>query len=638
MALFGSNKKVQTARKVRPTVVRTQNVAKELFTISKANDFKLESLDFNILDIQTYTRIKSEKEEGEWKEISESDLRELDDDSTYLNPNFQIKQTYEIEVFSKRKSDEDVYKNFITAVGANATKCKVYLSIARGSKIEYNPRFEHDLSDLINKKKLRAGILVYVFDEMLPDVISKLTARIRVAQLLEFEKSETQLIAEGFEPTPTTNDDLILHFDKKEKLDDNEKIDYAARGFIQSVKKDELLIEYIKPKPGKPGRNCRGEYMKPAEPVVQHEPTFKVDETIKITEDENALKYYANENGYIALDGDTYLIKNEVDVGEISFKTTGSIKSGVDSDVDISVKEADAIKDAVGTGMLVEVTKINIEGNVGSNAKVIAKEAVINGQTHRTAVVQADDLEINVHKGRAYGKNIRVTRLEHGEIEGDQVKVAQALGGIILAKEIDIDICASHVKATASKRIEVQKMQGSENVFTIDPLLKKDLKEDLNKNKEKIKLLKIKVKELEKEIKKQTQLIKNETPAFLEIKKRLLHYKKNNVKLPASFVKKYKQFQAINEHFKELKTDYEVTEDQLNLLSSSTSAFQDNILDARVINRDKWMGYNEIRFRLVEPPMELVYKPADGSREQIFGLVESEDGEFAIRPMSEEGI
>ena len=637
MALFGSAKKTQIARKVRPTVVRTQNVAKEIFTLAKSYDLKPESLDFNILEIQTYTRTKTEKDEGEWKEVSGYNLRELDDESTYLNPNFQIRQTYEIEVFSKRVSDEDLYKDFKTAVGANATKCKVYLSIAGGSKIEYTPRFEQDFLDLINKKKIRAGILVYVFDEMLPDMTSKLTARIRVAQLLEFEKSETQLIAEGFEPTPTTNDNLILHFDKKEELDDNEKIDYAARGFIKSVKKDELLIEYIKAKAGKAGRNCRGEYMKPAEPVVKHEPTFKVDETIKITEDENTIKYYANENGYIAFENDTYVIKNEVDVGEISFKTTGSIESGVNSDVDISVKETDAVKDAVGTGMLVEVTKINIEGNVGSNAKVIAKEAVINGQTHKTAIIKADDLEINVHKGKAYGENIRVTRLEHGEIEGKQIKVAQALGGIILGKEIDIDICASHVKATASKRIEIQKMQGSENIFTIDPLLKKDLKEDLNKNKEKIKLLKIKVKELDKEIKKQTQLIKNATPAFLEIKKRLLHYKKNNVKLPDSFVKKYKQFQNINAHFKELKTDYTVAEDQLNLLLGGTSTFGENILDARIINHDRWMGYNEIRFKIVEPPVELVYKPADGSREQVFGVVELEDGEFAIRPMSEEG-
>jgi hypothetical protein len=58
-------------------------------------------------------------------------------------------------------------------------------------------------------------------------------------------------------------------------------------------------------------------------------------------------------------------------------------------------------------------------------------------------------------------------------------------------------------------------------------------------------------------------------------------------------------------------------------------------LDARIINRDKWIGYNEIKFKLVDPPVELVYKPMEGSKEQVFWLVELEEGEYVIRPMSE---
>jgi len=636
MALFGSPKKSKTLRKVRPTVVRTQNVAKEIIKIAKSYEIKPELLDFNILTVQTYTRIKSDKEESEWKEISPRELRGLDKKKTYLNPDFQMKQTYEVEIFSKRK-DDNSYKNFITAVGVNATKCKVYLSIAAGSSVDYNSGFEDDFVNLIHKKKIRAGIFVHVFDEKLPDVVSRISAKVRVAQHLEFEQSETHLIAEGVELIPTTNDALILHYKQNQEFDENDKIDYAARGFIQSVKKDDLLIEYIKPKIGKPGRNCRGEYISPAEPIVQHEPTFKVDDTIRVVENKESIKYFANKNGYIAFENETYVIKKEVDVGEVSFKTTGFIQSGVDSDVDMSVKETDSIKDAVGTGMVVEVTKINIEGNVGSNAKVLAREAVIQGQTHKTALVRADDLEINVHKGKAYGKNVRITRLEHGEVEGEVVKVAQALGGIIRAKEITIDICASHVKATATKKIEIHKLQGSENIFTIDPLLQKDTKEDLDENQEKIEDLEVKLQELKKELKESTHSVKEATPAFIDIKKRLMHYKKNGVKMPASFVKKYKQFQSMQERVKSLQAEYEATQDHLNLLTAKTTSFQDNIFDARIINRDKWVGYNEIKFKLVDPPLEVVYKPMEGSREQVFGLVELDEGEYVIRPIEEEG-
>ena len=635
MALFGSSKKTKKLLQVRPTVVRTQNVAKEIFKLAKLYEVKPETLDFNLLEVQSYVRVKEGDTEIEWEEIPNEALNELDPDTQLLNPNFQIKQLYEVEIYSKVMDASNPCSTMKTAVGANATKCKVYLSISAGSSINYFSQFEHEFSTMISKKKIRAGILVYLFDTMVERFVKMLTAKVRVDEKVDFVQSETHLIAEGLEPTATRDDALILHYENNQEIDENAKIDYAARGFIQSVKQDDLLIEYIKAKPGKPGRNCRGEYMKPAEPVVKFEPTFKTDDTIQIKEDDDSIKYIAKENGYIAFNDNTYTIKTDVDVGEISFKTTGSIASGVDSDVNISVRESDAVKDAIGTGMSVEVSEIEIDGNVGSNAKVIAKKASVGGQTHKSSMIRADELSINVHKGKAYGKHIRVERLEHGEIDGDIVEVTQALGGHIRAKEITISSCASHVKATASRFIEIKRMLGSENVFTIDPLLKKDDLAGMSKHKEAVKKIEDKLKNTKMELKKYTVLIKEGTPAFLEIKKRLWYYKKNGVKMPQSFVQKYKKFQTMQAKYKELKTSYEMLQDQLHLLTTRTASFQDNIFDARVINHDTWKGYNEIRFKLVDPPMELVYKPMEGSQEHIFALKQISEDEYAIRPVSE---
>ena len=326
---------------------------------------------------------------------------------------------YEIEIFSKK--DEDPYKNFKLAIGANATKCKVYLSIGAGSEVEYDSRFDKALSLLIQKRKMRAGILVNVFDQMQEEIVSKITAYVRVEEKAVYTQAETFLIAESYEPTTTIDDMLIIHFEKKEDVDEKEKVDYSSRGFIKNVKEGELLIEYVKAKEGKPGRNCRGEFMTPTEPIISHEPEFKVDETIETVDTDESIKYIAKENGYISFEDNTYIIKTDVDIGEISFKTTGSISTGLDSDVSISVKETDSVKDAIGMGMEVEVTEIDIEGNVGSNAKVSAKKATVGGQTHKTATIRADKLDINVHKGKAYGKNIHITRLEHGDVDGDKV-------------------------------------------------------------------------------------------------------------------------------------------------------------------------------------------------------------------------
>jgi len=635
MSLFGSKEKKQTSKVVRRTVVRTQNVAKELQAIAKSYEVRVDTLDFNILDVQTYIRINNGSNETEWESIKNKDLYELDDETALLNPHFQIKQTYEIEIFSISVETPKPCPNLKIAVGANASKCKVYLSIQEGSSVSKNTTLEDDLLSIINKKKIRAGILINIFDEMVSNVVSKIAAQAKVLGKVEFKEAKTILIAEGFEPTVTTNDKLILHYEKSDATDENKKIDYSSRGFIQNVKKDELLIEYIKPRHGVPGRNCRGEFLEPTEPVIANEVTFNIDSTIKEVDTEESVEYRANENGYIAFNDNTYTIKTDMDVGEISFKTTGSINSGVDSDVSLNVSETDLEKDAIGTGMSVEVSELDIDGNVGSNARVVALRATVAGQTHKTAIIKADELDINIHKGKAYGKNIKITRLEHGEIDGDIVEVAQALGGQIRAKEISMEICASHVHATASKRIEIQKLQGSENIFTIDPVLKKDAVAGLHDNQETIKKIENSVREIGKEIERYTKLIEDGTPAFIKIKKHLLHYKKNGVKLPASFVGKYKQFTSMQEHLKEIQREYEVKNNQLTLQTTRTVSFQDNIMDARIINRDRWIGYNEIRFQLVDPPLELVYKPAEGSQDKVFGLVEVGDGEFVIEAVSE---
>jgi len=635
MGLFSSSKKAtQTSKKIRPTVVRTQNVAKELMNVAKTYDIKVDTLDFNILEVQTYTRINKEKGEADWEEVSESELKGLNNHSSLLNQYFQIKQMYEIEIFSKITHEDD-FKNFNVAIGANATKCKVYLSIKKDSKAKFFPNFSQEFNNLINKSKIRAGILVNIFDDIQADAVSKVTSYVRVGENAVYENNETLLVAEGHEPTPTTDDSLIMHFDKKKDVDEHNKIDYASRGFIQSVAEDELLIQYIKPKMGKPGRNCRGEFMNPLEPKVENEPTFTTDETIKEIDEEESIKYKANESGYIALEGTMYTIKSDMDIGEVSFKTTGNITAGLDSEVNLSIKESDALKDAIGNGMEVEVSEITVEGNVGSNAKVTAIKATVEGQTHKTAVVNAKELTINTHRGMAKGEDVHITRLEHGIVHAETVNIAQAIGGEIRAKDIKIDICASYVKATASRKIEIMKLQGSENVFTIDPLLQKGKQEGLKENEEEIAELELSLKNLKKEIKKFTTIVKNDMVSFKEVKKKLMHYKKNGIKMPGAFVNKYKNYLKVQEHLDIINKEYETKNDKLLLLTTKTASFQDNIFNARIINRDRWTEHNEIIFRLVDPPLELSFKPHEGSPDKIFGVVETADGDYQIEAVKE---
>ena len=627
------NSDTNTVKSIQPVVLRTDNVAKELVRIASSYKVPVKTLDFKLLSIQTFTKSGAQDSE-EWMELSSDELNELDNDSQLLIPNFQIKQTYEIEIYTKVE-DESKLSRLDVSIGANKTVTKVYLTIKPGSVLEYYDNFSQDFVRVINKKKLRANIMVGIFDSHTLDVVNTLRARLRVNDEILFEKKEVMLVAEGIEPVMTRDDELIMHYEhKRESEKESSRIDYSKRGYLLSVVKDELLIEYKKAKLGEPGRNCRGEFIEPKEPVTSNEPTFSVSENIEVIETEDSILYRSKVNGYVTFENATYDIKTEVDVSEISFKTTGSIETELDADVSINVTEKDVLKDAVGMGMEVEVNEIHVEGNVGPNAKVRSMKAVIEGQTHKSSYVESDVLDINIHKGVAKGRKVHITRLEHGEIMADTVSISQALGGKIFAREITIETLGSHVKLHASHKITINKLQGGENIFVIDPLVSMDCQAKVEDSKKLLKEAKESIKALTLEVNKHSAIVKKNEPAFKDIKRKLVHYKKSGVKMPGSFVKKFKEFQSFSEHLENLKKELREKEENYELLQIKYHSAQNEIFEARVINNDRWRNHNEIIFRLIDPVMEVHLVPQHNSVMKILGLKER-DEDYFIAEMSD---
>ncbi len=616
---------------IASVVIRTTNVAQELLQTATAHKVSVHHLDFNLISMQTFSRMRNENTSADvddWMELSPAELKEISHD-LFLNPNFELKQVYEIEIF--HIDVPDPLEGFEASIAGNTTLCKIFLAVKAGSIVTYNERFEQNLYSFIKKKKLRANVLIGIFDSMMRDNLADLIAKIRVKGNYQFETAERYLVAEGIEPIPTVNDQLIFHYDKRAQEEKGkDTVDYAHRSYISSVVQDEVLIEYIKPLKGTNGRNCRGLFITPSDPIIKNEPTFTIGSNIERIENEKSIEWRAKAGGYVTFEGGTYDIKTEMDVTEISFRSTGSIDTQLDADVSINVKEKDALKDAVGAGMEVTVNVINIQGNVGPDAKITAHKATIEGQVHSSAIVKADELTINVHKGTAYGSDVHITRLEHGTVEADRVTITQATGGKVRAKEIIIEILGSHTKLTASRLIEITKLQGGENVLTIDPLLNES-RETLEDDTRKMKEVKAVMGEISKELNGLEETMNDNIDTFNQIKKQLIHYKQNNIAVPSAYVQKYQQFQKLKEKITALQEEYKLKQDQYAYLSSHHITLQSEIFEARIVNHDRWHNHNEIVFKLIEPAIDVLHIPHEGSEEGILALNEEEDGEFTIK-------
>jgi hypothetical protein len=356
-------KKIHKVKKIKPIKITTDNVIDELLSVAKTNKIKPNFLDFKIIEVQTFTRMLNEEQVASRQERSAEEVSDSENIKFLLDKHFEITQKYEVEIFL-RKNDNKL-KNFKVAILTNKSKCKIYLKIDAGSNVEYYEEFKTDLEELINKSKIKAKILVNLFDKTQKIFLDKLAAYIKAKKEIKYEKTQTILVAEGYDIKPALNDKLIHHHKNKHEVDENEKVDHASRDFMKSVEKGELIIEYVKPKDGTPGRNCHGDYIEVAEPVVKHELSITVDDaSIEIIDDENSILYKAIHEGYVAFKSNTYSIDGEMDTGGLNFKTAGNISAGLDSHVTLNVKEKNKMNDAIGQGMVVEVTELNIDGHV----------------------------------------------------------------------------------------------------------------------------------------------------------------------------------------------------------------------------------------------------------------------------------
>ena len=193
-----------------PFVVRTDNIAKELVSTASKYDVKVANFDFNLLDVQTFVK----KGDAEETELVGDEIKELEDESLLADGSVQIHQTYEIEVVLADKNSP--FSKLNMSIGANPLMTRLYGTIKPGSVIEYFDGIETELRNFINKRKLRANMLIGIWEDKLSEEISTLVAKVRVNGTLEVTEKTTLEVGCALEGEETVDDKLIIHYKKEE--------------------------------------------------------------------------------------------------------------------------------------------------------------------------------------------------------------------------------------------------------------------------------------------------------------------------------------------------------------------------------------------------------------------------------------
>ena len=603
-------------------VIESSDVAKDLEKIASAHNISSKELDFKIISYKTFYKNVDAPRYTELKEIEKEKFFK---EENILNPQLEINQKLKIEVFEKNSSKFPIK----ITMGANKTLTKVVATFKKQDEVQYFDGLETEILAILDKKKAKQKILLGCFDEQVRSEVKKLISSIRVNK--KIQESVTFTICKAYDMQKHTIGEIIYKYKDKE-IDENQKVDHSQKGFMHTVKVGDLIIEVLKSRKGRVGRDCKGEILMLKEVELTDElPLIKVSKDFEVREQADKVQYFATKSGFInEVKENEFEISDELVINEVSFKTTGSIEAGDDQDIKINIECSDSMSDAIGAGVNIETSEIRAGGNVGNGASVKAKVIEIGGQTHQSAKLYGGDVSINLHKGYVEGDNITVDLLDGGKIVGDVVRVKKASGGEIEAKEVYIETVLSNVQVFASHHIELDKVEGEGNKFIIDVRAQRGFREKVEVIEANISDTKLNSAQLVKKIKKFKIKINSEKETTANIHERIKELREGGIKPPASLVVKLKENQnRIKEHnllLKELKD----ARMKIEALNEDMKNLQSSVFSAKVINNSVWKEFNEVIFKIIDPPVSASHLLKEGEMAQEISLKALEDGEFTL--------
>ncbi|AQW87454.1 putative protein (DUF342 domain) [Campylobacter pinnipediorum subsp. caledonicus] len=596
--------------------------------ISKNTGVEAKFIDFNLLD---FTTLYTNKENQEPVSLSRNELGIFNDLDFYLDPTLAIEQVYKVEFYDIRVLVKPKIPNI--SIGANQSLTKIVGTVHATKDAIYENGYEELMYNFIAKKLIRANILIGIRDDSLKNELKKISSILRIKEIIDDDY--TFIVAKGFEPRKSIESKLILHYKNKLKnVDKNDKIDHASRGFVSGVVLDEMIIEYIKPQNGKSGRNVRGDFIEVQLPKDNNLKEIDITENIKKIEDDTSIKYIAKKPGFVSDNQGVYDIKEQLEINEITFKDTGSVKTELDSNVSILIKEDDIFKDAIGTGVVVEAKDVSVKGNIGSNASVIADNVKIGGQTHAKAKVKAKKADIYVHIGFVEADEVYIDRLEGGTVVAKKAIIRSVIGGNITADEVIIETLVSNCTITGLSLIDIKYLRGNNNKLIIDATKIKDRSYDIEGQVEKINDLKKDIKKIPKILEAKKIIIDTNKSSIHTIKSKVEELQKSKVVPPVTFIKKLKEYQQLVGEYNMLLKEYNTKKDNLKELKNELDFMQNEIFASKIVNRSNWLELNEIKFIIVNPSTEVVYHTRQNEISRVVMVTkigEGDDVKFEIK-------
>lgn len=612
---------------IKPIKVITNNILEEIQHIASENAISDSELRIDVNSVTTFVKTS----DADFVEIADDTLNTYKEETFLRDNTLVFKQAYDIKIKSKRS--DYPFKDMHSKIEFEENDTLAYLVIKQGSRLKYYDGLYGDFLDYITEQKLRSNILLYLFDPDYQSTIKEFVNIIQKIKLLVFKEDKKILVSKGIDAIEAVISKLIMNIEEESDIgakDSTGKVDYSNRGFLINCAENEQLFEFIKPQQGQHGRTCKGEIIEVKTITLDETPTFTVNDSIEIQDSFENIKYLSTKSGFLVKKENKYDVSNNMDIGEISFKTTGTIDSNLDADITINVTRNDPLEDAVEKGMHVKVRKLSVKGNIGPDTKIETRDISINGQTHGSSYIKCVNADIKQHRGKVIGREVKVNTLEGGEIVADKAIIAHAVRGKIRAKVIEIGTLGSNVTMESSKYIQVDIITGGDNKFIIDTSIISAYENNKKPDIGYLEKLEDEVKLLLKTLRDTTQKVKKNLDPCKKLQATIIKNKNEGVTIPDSLIKNFKLCKIMMVRYKKLKEDCKYKISQVEKVKNEQRESKLDVFAAKIVVNKPIEGFNSIVYKLSDPEREITLKTDKRMNKTTFKLREEFDGSLKI--------
>lgn len=563
-----------------PVIKLSTDVMGDLLLSASDRKISIDDVDFDLISYETYFKGTVD---DEWQFLGDTDLLTQTTETEIRSEHFLLRQEYQIRI---RPFSPHTYLNLRFTIATDKYKSKAVAVIDPTSVIPLKKGVQQWIKEAIIRKQLRLGLMIGIYDHNIDREINRLLLKIQKEGELKIPYRLP--IGEFYPPVAPINDAIILHY----------KNHNATNSLIEGIQPDDLIFEYIFAKKGVDGRGCDGHYITVPDPIIKYANAIMIDEeTIRSESDEHSTRFYAKTSGYVQRRKGVFLIAHELQLETASFKDTGSIEAGADKNISLTIKQNISSKDAVGSGVNIDIQKLDVSGTVGGNAKIQACEVNIGAQTHKRSQINVTEVaNIHLHRGNLKAKEANIDVLEAGKIEADTVHIKQMVGGEIIARTVHIETLYSNARISALESITIDSIEGEGNNLIIDPHSIPSYHESITALETEIKGKNTHLQEKNKEFIAKQYSFKEKNGRIKLFQQRLIEAQKNGTEPMKADVVRIMQYKAEAEGLKQFREILQQDEDNLHALRIQLDKLYEADLHALITHHGVYNGHTKIVF------------------------------------------